>query len=172
MSEFHPAYERYLTAVTAYAEMCSSNPMEWNRPDADNFAELMDLLQHPAEQGDRYCQYALATILHMGLTAESEEEFMATRHKASEAATRWWLAAAKQGFWPAVDNLLTSGTGDEAQRIRDVFGTIKAQRKDLIGSSHGMPVYGAAIMQELNWRLYGKVLDDRLPDRPTTDSSS
>lgn len=161
MSKLHCPHQRYLTAMNAYAETCSADPENWHPPDATEFSEIARDLLQAAEQGDMYCQYALATILHMGLNLETEEQFVVAMAEANEAATRWWIAAAKQGFWPAVDNLLTSGVGEEAQRIRDAFDQLEKERKNMVGSSHGMPVYTASIFQELSWRLYGKVMNDR-----------
>lgn len=107
-----------------------------------------------------YCQYALATILSMGLCCESEEQFLAGHSAAREAATHWWIAAAMQGFWPALDNLITSGVGAEAQRASEAFRRLEQERRDLVGSSHGMPVYGPEFVQELSRRFYGRVITD------------
>jgi hypothetical protein len=107
-----------------------------------------------------YCQYALATILSLGLCCESEEQFLVGHSFAREAATRWWIAAAMQGFWPALDNLITSGVGAEAQRAGEAFRQLEQERRDLVGSSHGMPVYGPRFVQELSRRLYGRVITD------------
>ena len=107
-----------------------------------------------------YCQYALATILSMGLCCDTEEQFLAGHSAAREAATRWWIAAAMQGFWPALDNLVTSGVGVETQRASEAWDKLEQERPDLVGSSHGMPVYGPDFVRELSRRLYGRVVTE------------
>jgi hypothetical protein len=95
------------------------------------------------------CQYALATILSWGLCCASVEEIHAGRATAIEEATRWWSAAAMQGYWPALDNLVTSGVGAEAERARKAWHQLEAEKPDLVGWSHRMPVYGPEFVQEV-----------------------
>ena len=160
MSNSHSPYDRYLAALHAYGEVCASAPERWHRPDVTEFAELRRLLLPHAESGDMYCQYALATILSMGLCCESEEQFLSGHAAAREAATGWWIAAARQGFWPALDNLVTSGVGPEAKRASEAWRQLERERRDLVSSSRGMPVYGPQFVQELSRRLYGRVITD------------
>lgn len=160
MSSSHAVYDRYQVAFRAYGDACASAPERWHRPDVAEFTELRYLLLPHAESGDMYCQYALATILSMGLCSESEEQFLVGHAAAREAATRWWIAAAMQGGWPALDNLVTSGVGPAAQGAREAFRQLEQERRDLVGSSHGMPVYGPEFVQELSRRFYGRVVTD------------
>jgi TPR repeat protein len=160
MSNSHTVYDRYQVAVEAYCRICASAPGRWHCPDVAEFTELRQLLLPHAESGDMRCQYALASILFMGLCCESEEQHSAGHAAAREEATRWWIAAAMQGFWPALDNLISSGVGPEVQQAREAHGQLERERPDLIGSSHGMPVYGPEFMQELSRRLYGRVITD------------
>ena len=142
VSNSRAVYDRYQAAFRAYGETCAADPQSWHRPDVAEFSELRRLLLPHAESGDMTCQYALATIQWWGLCCESEEQFSAGRGAAMEEATRWWIAAAMQGCWPALDNLVTSGVGAEAQRATEAFRQLKKERRDLVVSSHGMPVYG------------------------------
>jgi hypothetical protein len=160
MSNPRSLYDRFQAASQAYADDCASDPSSWHRPDVAEFSELRRLLMPHAESGDMLCQYALATILWLGLCCESEEQFMAGHSSACEEATRWWIAAAMQGYWPALDNLVASGVGAKAQRARDAFRHLERERRDLVGSSHGMPIYGDEFMQELSRRFYGRVTTD------------
>ena len=160
MSNSRVLYDRYQIAFRAYGDICASAPERWHRPDVAEFTELHRLLLPHAESGDMYCQYALATIHSMGLCSESEEQFLADHIDAREAATRWWIAAAMQGFWPALDNLVTSGIGPEAQRACEAWRQLEQDRRDLVGSSHGMPVYGPEFVRELSRRFYGRVITD------------
>src|SRR4051794_3530634 len=114
MNSPDPVFERYQVAIQAYFRLCATDPQGWHRPDGTEFSELRRLLLAPAGSGDMLCQYALATILWFGLCCESEEQFQTGYAAAIEEATRWWLAAAKQDYWPALDNLVTSGVGAEA----------------------------------------------------------
>ncbi len=160
MSNSRALYDRYQAAVRAYGDACADDPQSWHRPDVAEFTELRRLLLPHAESGDMACQYALATILWLGLCCESMEQFVAGRVAAIEEATRWWIAAAMQGYWPALDNLVTSGIGPEAQRAREAWRQLEHERPDLVGSSHGMPLYGPEFVQELSRRFYGRIITD------------
>lgn len=124
------------------------------------FTELYSLLLPHANSGDMDCQYALATILSMGLCSTSEEQFLIGHTAAREAATRWWIAAAMQGFGLALDNLVTSGIGPEAQRAREAWRQLNQECRDLTGTSHSMPVYGPVFINKLSKRLYGRAITD------------
>ena len=160
MSNSRVLYDRFQAAFRAYAENCATDPQTWHRPDVGEFTELRELLLPHANSGDMFCQYALATMLWLGLSCESEEQFLAAKAAAILEATRWWVAAARQGFWPALDNFVGSGVGAEAERAREAFRQLERERPDLIGSSHGMPVYEPEFIQELSRRCYGRVVTD------------
>jgi hypothetical protein len=153
-------YDVYEAAFKKYGHACAATPEQWHRPDAAEFTELERLLLPHAEAGDMHCQYALATIHWLGLCCETQEEFFATQLARRERATRWWIAAAMQGYWPALDNLVSFGVGPEAKRASEEWDKLKQERPDLIGSSHGMPVYGPEFVQELSRRFYGPVIDE------------
>ena len=144
-------------AANAYAATCHTDPLQWHRPDAAEFTRLHDLLLPHAESGDARSQYALATIYWLGLCCETEEELAQTRQVSIEKATPWWIAAAAQGHWPALDNLVTSGVGPDAERARQAWAALEHERPDLVGHYSGMPVYGPPFVQELSRRLYSKV---------------
>jgi hypothetical protein len=148
-------YERFQAASNAYGEICKKAPERWHRPDVAKFTALQRELLPKAESGDMHCQYALATMLSIGLCCESEEHFLEGHAAAQEAATHWWIKAAKQGYLPALDNLITSGTGAEVQRARDLSRQLEQERPDLVGSSQDMPVYGPDFLQALGQKLYG-----------------
>jgi hypothetical protein len=90
----------------------------------------------------------------------NEEDYEAGYSSAQKEATRWWVAAAVQGFWPALDNLLSSGVGPDMERAREAARQLERERRDLVGSSHGMLVHGPEFVQELSRRLYGRVVTD------------
>jgi hypothetical protein len=152
--------DRYEVAMRVYAEGCAAETEDWHCPDIAEFSELMRLLKPYAESGDMRSQYAIATILMLGLCCESQDQMALSQASACEEATQWWIALAKQGFTPALDNLVTSGVGVGAQRAREAWRQLARERKELVGSSNGMPVYGPEFIEELSKRLYGRVITD------------
>ncbi len=149
MSNPDEILRRYDEATDAHIKVCHADPSHWHRADVAEFSSLKALLKPHAEAGHGLCQYALASIWWLGLCCENEEEYRGTYEAAIHEATRWWIAAASQGHWPALDNLITSGVGPEAERARVAAREVERQRPDLIGRSHGMPVYGPEFMQEV-----------------------
>lgn len=149
-------YARYQAALGNYCQVCHGAPDRWHRPDVAEFTELRRLLLPRAEAGDMHCQYAVATILKLGLQCESEAEFADAQAANLEEASRLWLTAARQGHWPALDNLVTSGVGPEADAARRAFQQLAEERPELVGASHGMPVFGPPFMQQLLRQLYGE----------------
>ena len=123
-----------------------------------SFLNCMLLFLPHAEAGDYNCQYALGSISFLGLRCVSQAEYQANHELLLHEATPWWIAAAKQGCWWAVDNLL-SGKGPEADRARAMAKEVQRDSAHLIGhdASSGMPIYGPEFMQEVTRRLYGVV---------------
>lgn len=160
MKDSRAILERFRRAARGYGDVCAANPEIWQKPDVAEFKELKEFLRPCAEAGDVQCQYALAIIAWQGLCCESEEQHHAGYQDAVKEATRWWLAAAKQGYWPALDNLVTDGFGEEAKKAKEVFRELERERPDLVGWSGKMPVYGDEFIKELSKRLYGKVIVD------------
>jgi hypothetical protein len=153
MSNAREVHARYKATIETHCEACRVDQQRWHQANVE-FAELRRQLLPHAESGDTLCQYALATIAWLGLCCESEEAFIAGHAASVEEATRWWIAAATQGYWPALDNLVTSGVGPEAQRAREASQSLEQTRPDLVGTSHGMPMYGQEFFQELSKNLY------------------
>jgi hypothetical protein len=160
MSNSRALLDRYDAAMQAYVADCSSDPSIWHRPNVEEFSELYGLLTPYAEAGEMLCQYALATILWAGLRCESEEKHHASQASAKEEATRWWIAAARRGYWPALDNLFSAGVGKEADLAREAFHKLERERPDLVWLSSNVPIYGDEFVQELSRRLYGRVTLD------------
>jgi hypothetical protein len=152
--------ERYDRAQNHHGEVCSSAPDQWSRPDTAEFTELKRLLYPHAKNGNSYCQYALATIYWLGLCCETQEQYLADRTILIEEATRWWIAAASQGLWRAVDNLITSGLGSEAERVKTIADRIEQECPGLIDRTEDMPIYGAEFMQEVCRQAYGQLITD------------
>ena len=152
-------YERYLAAFNEYGAQCRTAPERRHQPNASLFADLRGQLTPHAEAGHADCQYALAIIACMGLCCKTEEEYEAGYAQGTEEATRWWVAAGRQGCSWAVDNLITCGTGPEAERARSVSQEVKRDCPHLIGHDKptGMPIIGPDFMREVTRRLYGVV---------------
>jgi hypothetical protein len=162
MSDASAIFERYQTAAMDLSNkrMNSNNVLGWGVEEAAEFRELKGLLLPHANAGHVLCQYAMASILWMGFCCESEAEHKAQYATSVNDATHWWLAAAQQGFWPAIDNLITDGTGDESKRARDEFRKLEQDRRDLVAMANGRLIHGTEFMQELSRRLYGKVINN------------
>ncbi len=155
MSAPDTVLERFERACRAWGQDCHRDPSVWHRPDVAEFSTLRALLTVHAEAGNTGCQYALATICWLGLCCESEDDQRESQEAAMREATHWWIAAASQGYWPALDNLISQGVGPEADRARIAFREVERERVGLIGRSHDMPVYGPNFIQEVGRRLYG-----------------
>lgn len=155
MSNLPALYDRYQAAIQAYVNGCTTAQQDWHRPDVVEFCELQRLLLPHAESGDAHCQYAMASIFWLDLCCESEEDWIAGHPARIQEATRWWIAAASQGHVFALDNLVTSGIGPEAERARKASDVLGQERPDLVGTSHNVPVYGPEYFSELSKRLYG-----------------
>jgi hypothetical protein len=158
-SDPNQVHERYLAAFTEYGAPCRTAPERRHQPNASLFTELRGQLTPHAEAGHADCQYALAIIAWWGLCCESEEQYEAAYAQGMEEATRWWVAAGRQGCSRAVDNLLTCGVGPEAERARAISKEVTRDSAHLIGHDvpTGMPIYGPAFMKEVARRLYGVV---------------
>src|SRR4051794_16935375 len=99
MDKADAVFARYETAGIAFHQELSAGREPYDRPDLiAEFCEVKQLLQPYAEAGDMRCQYALATILHLGLTCKTLEDANASLPSARPEATRWWVAASKQGL--------------------------------------------------------------------------
>lgn len=157
-SEARAVHQRYLAALDTFSAGCRTTRGHWFGQ-AEEFIELRTLLIPHAEGGNPDCQYALASIAFLGLCCRSQEEFEASHKRLEEEAVPWCIAAARQGCWWAVDNLLVSGKGPEADRARAMAKEVQRDSAHLIGhdASSGMPIYGPEFMQEVTCRLYGVV---------------
>lgn len=151
--------ERYHSAFSDYSALCRTAPEQRHQPDWKLFTALRSQLLPHAEAGHADCQYAMAIIAWMGLCCKTEEEYEAGYAQGIEEATRWWVAAGRQGCSWAVDNLLTLGTGPEAERARSVSQEVERDCPHLIGHDKptGMPIIGPDFMREVTRRLYGVV---------------
>jgi len=168
MSDANTVLERFERASHAWGQDCQKDPSVWHRPDVAEFSKLRTLLEPHAESGHAGCQYALATISWLGLCRDSEELMLSGHEAAIREATRWWIAASSQGYWPALDNLIVLGVGPEADRARIASDEVARDRADLIGRSHGMPVYGPDFIQEVGRRIYGWPTGNTEDVRPDT----
>lgn len=160
MDNIQSVLQRYYKSVDLYGNACAQDPSVWHRPDTSEFSQLHDLLLPFAKADDMYAQYALATIYWLGLSCKSEEQYFEEYQTLIEKATFWWVAAASQGHWIALDNLLTCGVGEEAERVQNIRDQFEKTHLHLVDRSHDMPLYGPDFMQELCRTVYGKVIED------------
>lgn len=145
----------YDEAIRCYSEVCVADPGGWHQPDFATFRALrLRLLEH-AESGNVRCLYALATILWLGLCHATESEQLHHYDADIQEASRYWDAAAAQGYWPAIDNLIACGAGTAAERARQACRDIEKETPELILWQGGMPVYGPTFMETVRRRVYG-----------------
>lgn len=146
---------RYEAACAAYTETCIAHQDEWTLADVAEFTELFDLLVEYAKAGAADAQYAVASILYLGTRSRSQQEHLGSHALAVKDASVWWVAAARQGHLHALDNLLTCGVGEEAERVRRVAEQMKQERPELVTWTDGMPCLQPHYFVELAKRSYG-----------------
>ena len=147
LAEYHRAIERN-TAI------CATDPSCYHPPDIITFRSLRTRLVPFADSGDMHCQYALATILFLGLCYTTEDEQHLHRSSDIAEASILWDAAAAQGSAWAIDNLITSGVGPAAERARAEARRVEQERSDLVPWRDDHPVYGPNFMETVRRRIY------------------
>jgi len=161
MAKSYPAIQRqYEDAMDAFVNASIKHAGAWFRPDVETFSTLYSEVLPFAELGDAWAQYAIATILSLGLRCSTQQVYAEIYPSLLPTMTHWWTSAAKQGHLGALDNLVTSGVGIEAERARSVAKAIQQERPELIGSSLGMPSYGPEYFEEMYRRLYREGLSN------------
>lgn len=154
-SNDYPAIQRrYEAAMDEFVNASIEHAGTWFRPDVATFNSLYAEILPIADSGDAWAQYAVGTMLSLGLRCSTQQEYFESYLSHLPTMSHWWSVAAKQGHLGALDNLLTSGIGVESDRARSLANAIRQERPELIGSSHGMPCYGQEYFEELNRRLY------------------
>jgi TPR repeat protein len=154
MTQEEKVLRKYDAVIEQWVNSCIANPSIWHKPNTDEFEKLLSEILRLANKGSVKCMYSAAIIYSNGLIYGSEAEFFNHHDELISQATVWWERAAAKGYLAAVDNLLTSGVGAQAEKARAVAAEIEAERKDLIGSYNNMPIYAENFMQELFNRLY------------------
>lgn len=124
------------------------------------FFELREQLKPYAEDGDIRCQYILACLYGIHSCYTTEEEWKQHYEHDIQEATRWWVAAVKQGHPWALDNLATCGVGPEAERASKAWTEFEKKRPELVGSYRGWPVYGPDFIREFCSDYIGFVATD------------
>lgn len=156
MNQPEAVLERYAAALRSHGSVCHRDPTKWNAPEAEVFGMLFDELLPHARNGHVDCEYAIATILSLGLRCRTESEMLAEHEKSIIEASFWWARAASKGHWPAVDHLIGNGVGETADRAREVLAKLDRTRPELVGRSMNMPVYGSPIFEAVIQELFGK----------------
>jgi hypothetical protein len=115
----------------------------WAAKFRDHFAALLPL----AEAGNPLAQYQIAGLLMLGYRQCSLRECEENYPTEVVQMSSWLERAARQGVVVAVDNLITSGVGAEAERLRKITAEVERDRANgqqyLIGETwrraYGMP---------------------------------
>ena len=74
MTDADALLSEYEAAMTAHCDICAAHPEQYHTPDSATFCSLRSRLMPFAESGDIRCQYAVATILSLGLCHRTEEQ--------------------------------------------------------------------------------------------------
>ena len=98
----------------------------WAEKFRGHFAALLPL----AEVGNPLAQYHIAGLLMFGYCYESQRECEQNYSTDMVQMSAWLERAARQGVVAAVDNLITSGVGTEAERLRKIFAEIAQDRSN------------------------------------------
>lgn len=155
-SEYSAIQRRYEVAMDEFVNASIEHAGAWFRPDVAAFSSLYSVILPFAESKDAWAQYAIATILSLGLRCSTQQEYVESYQCFLPTMSHWWASAAKQGHFDALDNLVTSGVGVEAEKARAVAKAIQQEMPGLIGSAQGMPSYGPDYFKELYKRFSGE----------------
>lgn len=96
---------------------------------AEKFQRHLLTLTPHAEGGNPLAQYSIAAILMIGYCYASAEQHLANHDRDAAVMTSWLVRCARQGLVAAVDNLVTSGVGPEAERLRAIAAQVSEETK-------------------------------------------
>ena len=91
------------------------------------FQEHLDALLLLAQQNDPMSQYQVACIYFSGYLYTSENEAIESYESDIKKASLWFERAIKNKVYSAIDNLITVGVGEEADRLRAIYAEYKEQ---------------------------------------------
>lgn len=126
---------------------------EWS----ERFRTHLNILEPLAKLGDAWAQYSISVIYMLGYLYLDEDE-MAQHYEKDVATLSYWLEkAAKQGFITAVDNLISTGVGPEADRLRKIFTEVEKELGTPFNEELNLPVYGPEYCEKV-WEIaYGNL---------------
>ncbi|MCF6194363.1 MAG: hypothetical protein L3J46_08545, partial [Kangiellaceae bacterium] len=90
---------------------------EW----VQKFRNHLKVILPLAENGDPVAQYNVATIYLCGYLYSSEEKAIKAYEADAIVMSKWFERAARSGYVVAIDNLISTGVGDEAERLKRLF---------------------------------------------------
>ena len=91
------------------------------------FEEHLDTLLVLAEKNDPMSQYQVACIYLSGYLYHDEKDSLENYETDIEKASFWFEKAAKNKVYSAIDNLISVGVGEEANRLRAIYEEYKEQ---------------------------------------------
>ena len=80
-----------------------------------------------AEQNDPMSQYQVACIYFSGYLYSNEKDAIENYESDIEKASFWFKKAAMNKVYSAIDNLISVGVGEEANRLRVIYEEYKDQ---------------------------------------------
>lgn len=94
---------------------------------AKKFQSHLEGILPIAAAGNPWAQYAVACIYMSGYLYSTQDDCIANHEQDAIEFSVWLEKCARQGFVAAVDNLITTGVGPEAERLREISRTIESQ---------------------------------------------
>jgi hypothetical protein len=94
---------------------------EWANIFRNHLSKLLPL----AEAGEPQAQYQVAAIYLCSYIYSNEEQAIKNHKSDSVKMSYWFEQAAKNGIVQAIDNLIVSGVGSEAERLRSIYKKYK-----------------------------------------------
>ena len=131
-----------------------SDGESWNVSEeaAGRFQDHLNKMLPLAEDGNPWAQYNVAVVFMNGYLQTSLGSVKENYQKDCEKMSYWLEKAAKKGFFAAVDNLVTSGVGEESERLRNIFREVEARTEVPWSEEYNLPVYPPSIFEEV-WKI-------------------
>lgn len=119
---------------------------EW----AAKFRSHLQTLLILAESGNPWAQSYVAGIYMVGYCYTSYAEFERNYERDAAEMSNWLVRVSRQGIVIAVDNLITTGVGPEAERVRGIWREMcgRAPDKDRVSIREAWRrAYGVAVLE-------------------------
>ena len=106
---------------------------EW----ADTFRTHLNIILPLAKLGGAVAQYHVAAIYLCGCLYSSEKDAERAYEVDIVEMSKWLEYSAKAGYIAAIDSLITTGVGDEAERLKAIYIKHKGSLENAAPPSDG-----------------------------------